>query len=174
MQPFLFAKEDEKTTYLSGKVEALTEQTLDKVCRETFRFAADVFYLGEQNEIPIADALKKRLLHFCDISGDAKTPSHDRMAIEGADFDLESSAYPNLPGAILAVMHENSAEIQKHIFSYTDDLITYFGSRIYVYSVRQVGWQEDIFRLFFMKLSQMVWFVEYQKYAVMLIYGSDI
>lgn len=73
-QPYFYAKEDEKTTYLSGVVEGLTKELARSINTPDVAVAADVFYVGEHNEIPIREALKNRLSYYCDMSGGGQQP----------------------------------------------------------------------------------------------------
>lgn len=172
-QPYFYAKQDEKTTYLSGVTEGLTKELMRKINSPDIAVAADVFYLGEHNEIPIVKALKSRLSHYCDMSGYVSSPVHEKMLIQDADFTLEHSAYPSLPSAILALLRENNAEIQQSIYTYTDDLIHYLGQPRQVYRMREQGNRYSIFHDFYMKLVDAVLFVEYSNYAVMIVFGTN-
>ena len=172
-QPYFYAKEDEKTTYLSGVVEGLTKELARSMNNPDVAVAADVFYVGEHNEIPIREALKNRLSHYCDTSGVVSSPVHEKMLIKEVDFTLEHSAYPSLSSAILALLRENTQEIQRGIYAFTDDLIAYLGNPRQVYRMHEMGNRYEIFHDFYMRLVDTVLFAEYQNYVVMIVFGTD-
>ncbi|MGN0342534.1 MAG: hypothetical protein ACI4DO_07055 [Roseburia sp.] len=172
-QPYFYAKQEEKTTYLSGVVEGLTKELLRSINVPDLALAADVFYIGENNEIAIVDAVRNRLSHYCDMSGIVTSPVHEKMLIKEADFTLEQSTYPSLSSAILALLNENTEKIQKSIYTFTDDLITYLGNPRQLYRMHEMENRYQIFHDFYMRLVDAVLFVEYQNYVVMIVFGTN-
>lgn len=166
--------------YLAGIVEGNTEFCLEpafhnKITNPGFciTFISDVYGSGENNELTLQQAIKKRLDEKCfDLffdKGDVPEATIDRKinAIKMTKLDEDiNAAITNL---VKSAVKEEADKIREDIEEYTRTLEWYLGKPEGVYLIDDAG---GLFNAYLYIIFEII-VIEYDGYFVMLGIGTD-
>lgn len=167
--------------YLAGVVEGNTENYLESAlhCKITSQgygvtFVSDVYGIGENNELTLQQAIKKRMDEKCfDLffdKGDVPETTIARkitaLKITKLDTDV-NTAITNL--VKMAIKEEEADKIREDIEGYTTTLEWYLGKPTSIYAIDDVS---GLFSAYLYIIFGII-VIEYDGYAVMLGIGTD-
>lgn len=174
----IYNKVNGTEAYLAGIVEVYTEiflgARLNKVSKAGFcvSLISDVYGAGENNELSVQQALKKRIEEKCfdllfdkgDIDNEVIDKLIDKIEIKKLDSDINSAIEELIKAGI-----SNAYELKTDIERYTTSLEWYLGKPLNVYQIMDKG------KLFdnYIYIPFGILIVEYEEFYMMIGIGTD-
>lgn len=164
--------------YLAGIVEVYTEicfmEAFKKIPNYGYGYSltSDVFGLGENNELSIQQAIRKRIDEKCfDLLFDDGDVSEEtiEMMIAGLEITKMNVGIEDAIKELIKVAIKNVELISDDISEYCRALEWYLGKPINVYNVRD---NKDLFTAYEYLIFGTI-FIEYEEFAVMLNIGTS-
>lgn len=177
-EAYIYKKVNGTKAYLAGIVEVYTERCLQEAFKKIpgygfgYSFTSDVFGLGEDNELTIQQAIRKRIDEKCfDLLFDKEEPTKEQieMMISGLEITKMNVSIEDAVKELIKVASENADYISDDILEYCRDLEWYLGKPINVYNVRD---RNDLFTAYEYLVFGTI-FIEYEEFAVMLNIGTS-
>lgn len=162
--------------YLAGIVEVYTEICLTgafkKIPNYGYSLTSDVFGLGENNELSIQQAIRKRIDEKCFdmLFDDGDVPEETiEMMIAGLEITKMNVGIEDAIKELIKVAIKNVELISDDISEYCRNLEWYLGKPINVYNVHD---NKGLFTAYEYLIFGTI-FIEYEEFAVMLNIGTS-
>ena len=165
-----------RTEFLAEKTAELLEEHLLPVCPEMCSIASDIFFIGEKNELPVADMIKERLQVYLDNDEDKDdaTRAADEALIKRLDLSMERDPQTDFAGALSRFYDSVGGDAQGGIAAYTQAVRQELGAPRASYRIRDD--EHSNFRDLIGYYTHTIFdisFVEFEAYMLMLVFGSD-
>ena len=166
-----------RTEFLAEKTAELFEEHLFPVCPPMCALATDIFFIGEKNELPVADMIKERLQVYLDNDEDKDDASRaaDEALIKRLDLSMERDPAPDFAGAIARFYYEGlNPGAQAGIAAYTQAIEAELGPPRASYRIKDHDQSNfrDLIGYYTYSIFD-ISFVEFEGYMLMLVFGSD-
>lgn len=166
-----------RTEFLAEKTAELFEEHLFPVCPPMCALATDIFFIGERNELPVADMIKERLQLYLDNDEDKDEASRkaDEALIARLDLRMERDPSPDFAGAVSRFYYEGvSAEAQQGITAYIRAVERELGAPKASYRIKDDDHSNfrDLVGYYTYAIFD-ISFIEFEGYMLMLVFGSD-
>ena len=165
-----------RTEFLAEKTAELLEEHLLPVCPEMCSIASDIFFIGEKNELPVADMIKERLQVYLDNDEDKDdaTRAADEALIKRLDLSMERDPQPDFAGALSRFFDSLGAEAEHGIAAYIQAAQQELGAPRASYRIKDDEHSNfrDLIGYYTYSIFD-ISFVEFEGYMLMLVFGSD-
>lgn len=180
---YAYEKENEYTTYLAGATGALTEMLLGLIGWEPMEqgnlIDSDLFYLGDNREMSIEDAIKKRFRDCWYVQTTMSKKAQERI-IDNFSLELkplDTSFEETITDMVLDIMkdsyREKIGEYKKAIHEYCQEIEECFGYKsikgIYVSTKKSYTLLTENYYLMFWG----AYFVEFNNGYVLMLLPSN-
>ena len=169
-----------KTAYLIGVTDGIRDNTINSPNNTTYPydFDSDVFFIGENNNVDIIDAVKERLIkyqksEFCPSYG---TSEEQLNKIGNLRFDLIKDDKADFENAIL--IHYGEKDVASNNREVAEEYIRqigwfFHGKVLNTYHIAMNNEVSNALQLHYNWFVFNVTFVEFEKYMLMIIYGCN-
>lgn len=167
-----FSNEGGETAFLAGVVDVLSDE-LSMFLDYAYALDADIFHVEDNNISLLNDAVKKRLHSYKDKYGCSSIITDEKT--DAIDIQLQKS-YLSADAALLDYMKKNSdkKEIEKAVSEFLRNLKWYLGEPIGVYTpVRKNDKNIDVISDLYLGIACDYFFIEYNQYFVMIVFGTS-
>ena len=166
-----FREETGETAFLAGAVDALSD-TLSLVCNLGFAFDADIFYTSNHDFTALDDAVKNRLKAYTQYEHNPHVKQHN---IEQIHFELEK-VEEDVTGYVCKTFQSYSCDknLKEILSQFFLDLNWHLQKPVCIYkpSSQCVKKTLDILGHVYLYMAWEYFFIAYEKYMVLFIFGT--
>ncbi len=181
LEHYEFEKESGITGFLGGIVSLAADEFAVKlpsigINYETFE--ADIFYIGENNEIAFEDSIKKRMRESWYGASTIGDTTNIMKLIDSSHFKFIEQDITTLSDSIIQMYDDNRKGIAEMATQFEQDIEYYIKKPKAVYSLPYI-FNKEIYEcdsIMSRCYTYDIWeikLIEYSKYALLLVRGSD-
>ncbi len=167
---YLFENESGETAYLAGIVEVLSNN-LSLVCDFGYSFEVDIFYMKDNDFNYLENSLKKRFYSYTSQGGRTTIKDIDKLNFK---FDiLKTDVKKYVFNAFSKYSH--SKDLQKSVDKFFLSLNWYLQEPTCIYTLSKgiSGKVGDVLGDLYMYMAFNYFFVGYDEYAVLFVFGTS-